>query len=74
MKLRFKRYFSHHRATLNNYAAHIYSLTEYTANILKAYVQDENNNFKSSSTFSNCIRSVPIEDDEIMVSLDVTSL
>ena len=24
--------------------------------------------------FSNCIRSVPIEDDEIMVSFDVTAL
>ena len=52
----------------------MYSLNKYTANILKAYVQDENNNVKNSSTFCNCIRSVPIEDDEIMVSLDVTSL
>ena len=36
--------------------------------------QDENNNAKNSTTFSNYIRNVPIEDDEIMVSFDVTSL
>ena len=34
-------------------------------------VQDENNNAKNSTTFSNYIRNVPIEDDEIMVSFDV---
>ena len=34
----------------------------------------ENNNAKNSTTFSNYIRNVPIEDDEIMVSFDVTSL
>ena len=37
-------------------------------------VKDENNNAKNSTTFSNYIRNVPIEDDEIMVSFDVTSL
>ena len=42
--------------------------------ILKTYVKLENNNAKNSSTFSNYIRNVPIEDDEIMVSFDVTSL
>ena len=31
-------------------------------------------NTKNSTTFSNYIRNVPIEDDEIMVSFDVTSL
>ena len=36
--------------------------------------KDENNNAKNSTTFSNYIRNVPIEDDEIMVSFDVTSL
>ena len=30
--------------------------------------------FTPSSTFSNCIRTVPMENDEIMVSFDVTSL
>ena len=33
-------------------------------------MKHENNNAKNSTTFSN----VPIEDDEIMLSLDVTSL
>ena len=37
-------------------------------------VKDENNNAKNSTMFSNYIRNVPIEDDEIMVSFDVTSL
>ena len=52
----------------------LYNLNKYIANILKAYVKDENNNNKNSTTFSNYIRNVPIEDDEIMVSFDVTSL
>ena len=46
----------------------------FMANILKAYVKNENNNAKNCTTFSNYIRNVLIEDDEIMVSLDVTSL
>ena len=44
-----------------------YNLNKYIASILKAYVQDENNNAKNSTTFSNHIRNVSIEDDEIMV-------
>ena len=52
----------------------MYSLNKYIENILKVYVKHENNNVKNSSTFSNYIRNVPIEDDEIMVSFDVTSL
>ena len=51
-----------------------YNPNIYIANILKAYVKDENNNAKNSSTFSNYIRNAPIEDDKIMVSFDVTSL
>ena len=42
--------------------------------LLKKDVQDENNNAKNSTMFSNYIRNVLIEDDEIMVSFDVTSL
>ena len=45
----------------------LYNLNKYIANILKAYVKDENNNAKNSTTFSNYIRNIPIEDDEIMV-------
>ena len=52
----------------------LYNLNKYIAIILKAYVKDENNNAKNSTTFSNYIRNVLIEDDEIMVSFDVTSL
>ena len=52
----------------------LYNLNKYIANSLKAYVRDENNNAKNSTTFSNYIRNVPIEDDEIMVSFDITSL
>ena len=52
----------------------LYNLNKYTANILKAYVKDENNNTKNSTTFSNYIINIPIEDDEIMVSFGVTSL
>ena len=52
----------------------LYNLNKYVANILKTYVKHENNNAKNSTTFSNYIRNVPIKDDEIIVSFDVTSL
>ena len=52
----------------------LYNLNKYIANILKACVKDENNNAKNSTTFSNYIRNLPIEDDKTMVSLDNTSL
>ena len=52
----------------------LYNFNKYIANILKAFVKYENNNAKNSITFSSYIRDVPIEDDEIMVSSDVTSL
>ena len=53
----------------------MYSLNKYIANILEAKktVKDENNNAKNSTTFSNYIRNVSIEDDEILVSFNVTS-
>ena len=44
------------------------------ANILKAYVRDENNIDKNSTTFSKYTRNGPIEDDKIMASFGVTSL
>ena len=52
----------------------LYNLNKSIANILKAYVKDENNNAKNSTKFTNYIRNVPIEDGEIMVSFDVTFL
>ena len=42
--------------------------------MLKAYVKGENNNVKNSTTSSNYIKNVSIEEDEIMVSFDITSL
>ena len=51
----------------------LYNINKYIANILKAYVKDENKNIKNSTTFFNYISNVPIEDDEIMVSFYVTS-
>ena len=51
----------------------LHSLKKYVANILKAY-KDDNNNVKYSTTFFNYIRNVPIEDDEIIISFDVTSI
>ena len=50
----------------------LYNLNKYIANILKAYVR--NNNANNSTMFSNYIRNVPIKDDEIIVSFDVISL
>ena len=38
------------------------------------YVKDENNNAKNSTTFSNYMRNVFIEDDEIMVLFNVAFL
>ena len=52
----------------------LYSLNICIANILKAYVKDENNNAYNSTMYSKYIRNVLIEDDEIMVSFDVTSV
>ena len=52
----------------------MYNLNKHIANILKAYVKDENNDAKNSIKFSNYIRTFPVEDDEIMVSFDITSL
>ena len=50
----------------------LYNLNKYVTNILKAYVKDENNIGQNSTTFSNFIRNDPSEDDEIMLSFDVT--
>ena len=52
----------------------LYNLKKYIANILKAYIKDENSYASNSTTFSKYIRNIPIEDDEIMVSSDVTAL
>ena len=50
------------------------SLNKYIANILKAYIKDENNNAKNCTRFPTYIRNVSIEYDKTMVSFDVTPL
>ena len=61
------------RPTVSYSGSLLYNLNKYIANILKAHIIDENNNAKDSTTFSNFIRNVAIEDDETMVSLGITS-
>ena len=51
----------------------IKQINKYIATILKAYVKDKNTNVKSSTTLSNYTRNVPVENDEIMVSFDLSS-
>ena len=60
-----------HNIVLNS-SSPLYNLNKYIANILKAFVKNKNNNVKNSITFFNSIRNVPIEDDEILTSSDVT--
>ena len=43
----------------------LYNLNKCIAHIFN--VEDENNNAKNSTTFSNYIRNIPIEDDEIII-------
>ena len=62
------------RSVVSYSGSPLYNLNKYIVNILKAYVKDENNNAKNSTTFSNYIRNFPMEDDQIMVLFDVTSL
>ena len=52
----------------------LYNINKYIANILKAYIKDENNNAKNSTRFPTYIRNVSIEYDKTMVSFDVTPL
>ena len=49
----------------------LYNLNKYIADILKAYVEDKNKSAENSTTFSNYIRNVLIEDDETMVLFGV---
>ena len=49
----------------------LYNLNKYITGILKAYVKDEYENAENSTTFSNYIRNVAIEDNEIIVSFGV---
>ena len=59
------------RLTVTYSCSTLHSLNKYIADILKTNVKDENKNAENSNTFSNYIRDVLIEDDEIMVSFGV---
>ena len=50
----------------------LYNLNKYIANILKAYVKNENRNAKSSTMFPNCTRNED-EVDGTMESFGITS-
>ena len=52
----------------------LYNINKNKANILKAYIKDENDKVNNFTMFSNYIRNVSIEDDEIMASFDITFL
>ena len=62
------------RPVVSYSASPIYNVDKYIANIFKAYVKNEKNNAKNSTTFSNYIRNVSIENDKIMVSFHVPFL
>ena len=47
----------------------LHNLNKHIANILKANGKDENNNANNSTTFSNYIRTVLIEDNKIVYIL-----
>ena len=52
----------------------LYNLNKQIANILEANFKYDNNKATNSATFSNYIRILPIEENEIMVLFDATSL
>ena len=54
------------------YVAPYYAVLKYLTGTLKVYIKDDST--RNSSTFSNYIKNLPIEDNGIMVSLDITSL
>ena len=55
-------------------AGPLYNLEKNAANTLKIYVKDDNNNAKNSTRFFSYTSNVPIEDDKMMVSFDITSM
>lgn len=52
----------------------LYKLSKYIASILQHYTKSGNNHSKNSKEFSEYIRQQTVDEDEIMVSFDVTSL
>ena len=52
----------------------LYNISKYVAGILSRYVSKEGRHSENSKVFSEYIRTIKVEDDEILVSFDVTSL
>ena len=52
----------------------LYKLSKYVAGILSSYIEREGRNSINSKVFSEYVRTLHINDDEVMVSFDVTSL
>ena len=59
---------------LHTEAPNYTSFTNKKLMFLEAYVKDENNHSKNSTTFFNYVRNVPNKDGEIILLFDVTSL
>ena len=52
----------------------LYDISKYLASILSHYTSTDNRHSKNSKEFSEYVRQLKIEDDEQLVSFDVTSL
>ena len=52
----------------------LYNLSKHVAEILKTYLDKEGRNSMNSKVFSEYVRTLTIDEDEILVSFDVTSL
>ena len=52
----------------------LYDISKYLASILSHYTTSDNHHSKNSKEFSEYVRQLTIEDDEQLISFDVTSL
>ena len=52
----------------------LYNLSKYISNILKTYINNDDRHSKNSKVFSEYVRTLTVDDDETLVSFDVTSL
>ena len=52
----------------------LYNISKYVANILSTYIKKEGRHSENSKVFSEYVRTLTVEEGEILVSFDVTSL
>ena len=52
----------------------LYNVSKYIADILKTYIEKEGRHSENSKVFSEYVRTLTVEEDEVLVSFDVTSL